>query len=186
MVKIIMHGCNGHMGQVISGLVEKDPDAEIVAGIDVAGSAMSPQIYLGFLAEDKTVPGVVKYLFWMSGVFFLGLVLMVWFMRRRERAILVSFLFPVIFAFVLLMTPDINVNHKYIMISYAFLTIFWRHFLFRPAIQASHKSRYPDWEGSAGHTAGEPGMVRWYGCKYDWCKEEYYHCEYGIYRCCYV
>ena len=36
MVKVIMHGCNGHMGQVISGLVEKDPEAEIVAGIDIA------------------------------------------------------------------------------------------------------------------------------------------------------
>lgn len=36
MVKIIMHGCNGHMGQVISGIVEKDSDAEIVAGIDIA------------------------------------------------------------------------------------------------------------------------------------------------------
>ena len=36
MVKIIMHGCNGHMGQVISGIVEKDPDDEIVAGIDIA------------------------------------------------------------------------------------------------------------------------------------------------------
>lgn len=36
MVRIIMHGCNGHMGQVISGLVENDPDAEIVAGIDVS------------------------------------------------------------------------------------------------------------------------------------------------------
>lgn len=36
MVKIIMHGCNGHMGQVISVIVEKDPDAEIVAGIDIA------------------------------------------------------------------------------------------------------------------------------------------------------
>ena len=36
MVKIIMHGCNGHMGQVISGIVEKDPDAEIVAGIHIA------------------------------------------------------------------------------------------------------------------------------------------------------
>ena len=36
MVKIIMHGCNGHMGQVISGIVEKDPDAELVAGIDIA------------------------------------------------------------------------------------------------------------------------------------------------------
>ena len=39
MVKIIMHGCNGHMGQVISGIVEKDPDAEIVAGIDIADQA---------------------------------------------------------------------------------------------------------------------------------------------------
>ncbi len=36
MVKIIMHGCNGHMGQVISGLVAQDKDAEIVAGIDLA------------------------------------------------------------------------------------------------------------------------------------------------------
>ena len=36
MVKIIMHGCNGHMGQVISDIVEKDPNAEIVAGIDIA------------------------------------------------------------------------------------------------------------------------------------------------------
>lgn len=34
MVKIIMCGCNGHMGQMISRLVEADPDAEIVAGID--------------------------------------------------------------------------------------------------------------------------------------------------------
>ena len=31
-----MHGCNGHMGQVISGLAAKDPGAEIVAGIDIA------------------------------------------------------------------------------------------------------------------------------------------------------
>ncbi|MCI6006320.1 MAG: 4-hydroxy-tetrahydrodipicolinate reductase [Blautia sp.] len=36
MVRIIMHGCNGHMGQVISGLAAQDPDAEIVAGIDIA------------------------------------------------------------------------------------------------------------------------------------------------------
>lgn len=93
--------------------------------IFISGSAMSPQIYLGFLAEDKTVWGVVKYLFWMSGIFFLGLAVLVWFMRRRERMILLGFLFPTIFAFVFLMTPDINVNHKYIMISYAFLAIFW-------------------------------------------------------------
>ena len=34
MVKAIMHGCNGKMGQVISGLVKADPLIEIVAGID--------------------------------------------------------------------------------------------------------------------------------------------------------
>ncbi|MGI6007671.1 MAG: 4-hydroxy-tetrahydrodipicolinate reductase [Ruminococcus sp.] len=36
MVRIIMHGCNGHMGQVISQLVREDENAEIVAGIDIA------------------------------------------------------------------------------------------------------------------------------------------------------
>ena len=35
MVKVIMHGCNGHMGQVISGLIKDDPEIEIVAGIDL-------------------------------------------------------------------------------------------------------------------------------------------------------
>lgn len=35
MTRIIMHGCNGRMGQVIAGLVANDPDAEIVAGVDV-------------------------------------------------------------------------------------------------------------------------------------------------------
>ncbi|MFV0363306.1 MAG: 4-hydroxy-tetrahydrodipicolinate reductase [Suipraeoptans sp.] len=34
MVKAIMHGCNGKMGQVITGLVKNDRDIEIVAGID--------------------------------------------------------------------------------------------------------------------------------------------------------
>ena len=34
MVKIIMHGCNGAMGQVITKLAAEDKDAEITAGID--------------------------------------------------------------------------------------------------------------------------------------------------------
>lgn len=34
MVKAIMHGCNGKMGQVITGLVKDDSGIEIVAGID--------------------------------------------------------------------------------------------------------------------------------------------------------
>lgn len=34
MVKVIMHGCNGKMGQVISGLIAADPDVEMAAGVD--------------------------------------------------------------------------------------------------------------------------------------------------------
>lgn len=34
MTKVIMHGCNGHMGQVITNLLKKDTQAQIVAGID--------------------------------------------------------------------------------------------------------------------------------------------------------
>ena len=36
MTRIIMHGCNGKMGQVITELVKSDEDAQIVAGIDIA------------------------------------------------------------------------------------------------------------------------------------------------------
>ncbi|WP_099470025.1 4-hydroxy-tetrahydrodipicolinate reductase [Konateibacter massiliensis] len=35
MIKIIMHGCNGHMGQVISEIVKNDENSTIVAGIDL-------------------------------------------------------------------------------------------------------------------------------------------------------
>lgn len=35
MVKMIMHGCNGAMGQVITGLAAEDRDIEIAAGIDL-------------------------------------------------------------------------------------------------------------------------------------------------------
>lgn len=35
MTKIIMHGCNGRMGQNITRLVAADPEIEIVAGVDM-------------------------------------------------------------------------------------------------------------------------------------------------------
>ena len=37
MVKAIMHGCNGKMGQMITGLVAADEEIEIVAGVDAFG-----------------------------------------------------------------------------------------------------------------------------------------------------
>ena len=36
MTRIILHGCNGHMGKVIIGLVSEDAGMQIVAGVDIA------------------------------------------------------------------------------------------------------------------------------------------------------
>ena len=35
MTKVIMHGCNGKMGQTITAMCKDDPEIEIVAGIDL-------------------------------------------------------------------------------------------------------------------------------------------------------
>lgn len=42
MTKIIMHGCNGRMGRIISEICKDDPDIEIVAGIDIADFGENP------------------------------------------------------------------------------------------------------------------------------------------------
>ena len=39
MLKIIISGCNGHMGRVVASLCEADPLLEITAGFDVLGAA---------------------------------------------------------------------------------------------------------------------------------------------------
>ncbi len=38
MVKVILHGCNGKMGRMITGICKEDDGVEIVAGIDVFDS----------------------------------------------------------------------------------------------------------------------------------------------------
>ena len=35
MTKIILHGCSGYMGKVITGIASQDPEIEIAAGIDI-------------------------------------------------------------------------------------------------------------------------------------------------------
>ena len=59
MVKIIMHGCCGHMGQVISDLVEKDTNAEIVAGIDVTDKGNTSYPVFTDIHECKTEADVL-------------------------------------------------------------------------------------------------------------------------------
>ncbi len=42
MIRIIMNGCNGKMGQVISGLVAQDEELEMAAGIDIRDNGQNP------------------------------------------------------------------------------------------------------------------------------------------------
>lgn len=51
MIRVIMHGCNGRMGQVISGLISADADLEMVAGIDAYDDGHNP--YPVFSEIDK-------------------------------------------------------------------------------------------------------------------------------------
>ena len=90
------------------------------------GSSVEAAFQWGFISEDKSAGGVLWYLIQMSGIFFTGALILFFFYKKRlQRAVLVSCLFPLVFAFCFSFTPDITVNHKYIMISYAFLAMFW-------------------------------------------------------------
>lgn len=42
MVKIILYGCNGKMGQVINGICAQDPEIEIAAGVDLYDGIQNP------------------------------------------------------------------------------------------------------------------------------------------------
>ncbi|HEY9575886.1 MAG TPA: 4-hydroxy-tetrahydrodipicolinate reductase [Lachnospiraceae bacterium] len=74
MVKVIMHGCNGHMGQVISQLAKEMESLEIVAGIDLVDNkengypvftdikecSIKADVIIDF-ASAKAVDGLLDY-----------------------------------------------------------------------------------------------------------------------------
>lgn len=74
MTRIIMHGCNGKMGQVITEIVEKDDEAQIVAGIDINpvqkneypvfaninDCDVQADVVIDF-AAPAAIPGLLKY-----------------------------------------------------------------------------------------------------------------------------
>lgn len=74
MTRIIMHGCNGHMGQVISDIIKADSSVTMVAGIDmVDGGANSYPVFTNIndcdveadvmidFSSFKAVDGVLDY-----------------------------------------------------------------------------------------------------------------------------
>lgn len=62
MTRIIMHGCNGRMGQIISGLCEEDPEVTIVAGVDVSGGqGCSYPVYQDIAACTQSADVVIDF-----------------------------------------------------------------------------------------------------------------------------
>lgn len=74
MVNVIMHGCNGAMGQVITGLVKDMDEIEIVAGIDLSDKVQNDYPVFSSLdactvkadvivdfASAKAVDGLLEY-----------------------------------------------------------------------------------------------------------------------------
>lgn len=59
MIKVIMHGCNGKMGQVITGIIAQDPDMEIVAGIDASNHIQNTYPVFANIAECNIEADVV-------------------------------------------------------------------------------------------------------------------------------
>ncbi|MDO4325286.1 MAG: 4-hydroxy-tetrahydrodipicolinate reductase [bacterium] len=59
MIKIIMHGCNGAMGQVISRLAAEDEGCEIVAGIDLNTEAKNGYPVYASLEECTEAADVI-------------------------------------------------------------------------------------------------------------------------------
>lgn len=62
MVKILMHGCNGAMGQVITKIVREDENVEIVAGVDVVNNRENGYpVYKNINSCDRTVDVIIDF-----------------------------------------------------------------------------------------------------------------------------
>ena len=59
MVKIIMRGCNGRMGQMIVSLLKNDEEAQIVAGVDLVDNISNPFPVYADLADCDVEADVV-------------------------------------------------------------------------------------------------------------------------------
>lgn len=59
MTKIIMHGCNGKMGQTIAGLINADEEIELAAGVDAYDEGKNPFPVFSHIKDCDTEADVV-------------------------------------------------------------------------------------------------------------------------------
>ncbi len=59
MIKVIMHGCNGKMGQLISNIIAEDAEVELVAGVDASNHIQNPYPVFSNISECDVEADVV-------------------------------------------------------------------------------------------------------------------------------
>ena len=59
MTKVIIYGCNGKMGQVITGICQEDSELEIVAGVDVYDGIKNPYPVFANIADCDLAADVI-------------------------------------------------------------------------------------------------------------------------------
>ncbi len=90
----------------------------------VEGSVVSPAYYFGFLAENKTIWGVLLFIVELTGMVLFVAIAGATQVRGTKRYMLLVFLVPFVLAFTLALTGDITVNHKWIMMSLMLVSMF--------------------------------------------------------------
>lgn len=95
----------------------------------IEGSAVSPSFYFGFLAENKTVFGVLRYIAELTGIVLPVAMAGVCLLRGMKRYLLLAFSVPFWLAFLLSLTVDITVNHKWIMMALMLISIYAAYLL---------------------------------------------------------
>ena len=62
MVEVILHGCNGRMGQMLSELISKDEEMKVVAGIQPSGEAKNDYpVYKSFDELKETADVIIDF-----------------------------------------------------------------------------------------------------------------------------
>jgi dihydrodipicolinate reductase len=62
MVEVILHGCNGRMGQMLSELISKDEEMKVVAGIEPSGEAKNDYpVYKNFDELKETADVIIDF-----------------------------------------------------------------------------------------------------------------------------
>lgn len=59
MTKVIIYGCNGKMGRVITGICQEDSELEIVAGVDVYDGIQNPYPVFANIADCDLAADVI-------------------------------------------------------------------------------------------------------------------------------